>query len=125
MSVASYDFALDSNADWNNGQYDPLIFLWTAALTGVTPAVYTPVNLSGWLATLTVFTGPSKASVLLTATQGSGITLGGAAGTIQPFLTKAQVATLLPGLYWYRLDMTQPVTSLVTELLSGNFLVNP
>lgn len=66
-----------------------------------------PVDLTDYTAALRVRQErDSPGSILIHLTQGSGITLGGAAGTIVIAFTAAQTGGLLPGNYQYDLFLT-------------------
>jgi hypothetical protein len=62
-----------------------------------------PVDVTGWTATFTI---RSSSATLLTATVGSGITLGGAAGTVAVAFTSTQMATVAAGSYQWTLTLT-------------------
>ena len=78
-------------------------------------------NLTGYTATMTVrpFVGSSTTTLLLT--NGSGITLGGAAGTVAISISSAITADLDPSRYSY--DFVLNSGSVVTRLLEGKFIV--
>jgi hypothetical protein len=78
-------------------------------------------DLTGYTATMTVrpFVGSSTTTLLLT--NGSGITLGGAAGTVSIDISSAVTADLTPSRYSY--DFVLNSGSVVTRLLEGKFIV--
>lgn len=78
-------------------------------------------DLTGYTATMTVrpFVGSSTTTLLLT--NGSGITLGGAAGTVAISISSAITADLDPSRYSY--DFVLNSGSVVTRLLEGKFIV--
>ena len=78
-------------------------------------------DLTGYTATMTVrpFVGSSTTTLLLT--NGSGITLGGAAGTVAISISSAVTADLNPSRYSY--DFVLNSGSVVTRLLEGKFIV--
>lgn len=63
----------------------------------------TPVDVTGWTATFTI---RSSTATLATATVGSGITLGGAAGTIAVAFTSTVMEDIPAGSYQYTLTLT-------------------
>jgi hypothetical protein len=65
----------------------------------------------------------SSATAIISLTNGSGITLGGAAGTIQLSISAVTTAALTAGTYVYDLELTYAGT--VTRLLEGQFVVTP
>lgn len=86
-------------------------------------------NLTGWTALMKIRTSPygsgsNPGTVLLTLTDGSGITLGGAAGTVIIGITHAQTLALLFGTFWYDLMLTDGSGN-VLKLLSGPGIVGP
>jgi hypothetical protein len=56
-----------------------------------------PVNLTGWTGRMQVRKIPGAPSATLSLTSGSGITLGGAAGTVLVAATATQTAAIIPG----------------------------
>jgi hypothetical protein len=79
------------------------------------------VNLTGYTAAMKVRAKASSDAVL-SLTNASGITLGGAAGTIVLGITATQMAAIAPGSYLYDLELTQAGT--VTRLIQGSFTVS-
>ncbi len=75
---------------------------------GATQATATAVDLTGYVAELTVRAYPTAPTVLLTLTDASGITLGGVAGTIDVAFTAAQATALGVGVFPYQLLLTPP-----------------
>ena len=78
-------------------------------------------DLTGYTATMTVrpFVGSSTTTLLLTSS--SGITLGGAAGTVNITISSTVTADLNPSRYSY--DFVLDSGSVVTRLLEGKFIV--
>jgi len=78
-------------------------------------------NLTGYTATMTVrpFVGSNTTTLVLT--NGNGITLGGAAGTVSISISSAVTADLNPSRYSY--DFVLNSGSVVTRLLEGKFIV--
>ena len=78
-------------------------------------------NLTGYSATMTIrpFVGSNTTTLVLT--NGSGITLGGAAGTVAISISAATTADFEPSRYAY--DFMLDSGSVVTRLLEGKFIV--
>lgn len=83
-----------------------------------------PVNITGYTAALQVRRKHSTPDVAVSLTSGSGITLGGAAGTITFTITAATTAALGDGFYRYDLELTSG-SGQVTRLIEGSFRVTP
>ncbi len=104
---------------------------WDYTLTWTTTAgsVTTPVDLTGYTARMQVRETQSSTATILSLTSGSGITLGGTAGTI---LLEAS-ATTTAGIATSQTPQNQFVYDLelvsgagyVTRLVEGNFLIDP
>ncbi len=96
-AAATWNWTLDQGAHFSK------TITWE---TGATFATTTPVNLTGYTARLKVRRRPSSTPTLLELTHSSGITLGGAAGTIAIVLTAAQTALLpVDAELFYDLDL--------------------
>jgi len=80
-------------------------------------------NLTGYSATMTIrpFVGSNTTTLVLT--NGNGITLGGAAGTVAILISAAVTADFEPSRYSY--DFVLNSGSVVTRLLEGKFIVTP
>jgi hypothetical protein len=61
---------------------------------------------------------------VLSLTSGTGITLGGTAGSILIEATATQTAGIIAGPYVYDLEMVSPA-SVVTRLVEGTIIVDP
>jgi hypothetical protein len=86
----------------------------------------TPVNLSGYTARMQVRDTYDGGSAVVSITSGTGITLGGTAGTILVELTATQTAAIdatPSGQYVYDLELVSGST--VTRLVEGTFIVSP
>lgn len=83
-----------------------------------------PVNLTGYTAKMQLRPSASSSVVLLELTETSGITLGGAAGTIIIKITDEQTDTLAPGKVKYDLKLTSPAGD-DTRLLEGSLKITP
>jgi hypothetical protein len=78
-------------------------------------------DLTGYSATMTIrpFVGANTTTLVLT--NGNGITLGGAAGTVAISISAATTADFEPSRYAY--DFMLNSGSVVTRLLEGKFIV--
>jgi hypothetical protein len=78
-------------------------------------------NLTGYSATMTIrpFVGSNTTTLVLT--NGNGITLGGAAGTVSILISAAVTADFEPSRYSY--DFVLDSGTVVTRLLEGKFIV--
>lgn len=82
----------------------------------------TPVDLTGYTAAMQVRpTAPSAVVLLDLDSAGNGITLGGAAGTIQILIDATTTGALAPGTFVYDLELTDGTN--VTRLVQGKFTV--
>jgi hypothetical protein len=81
----------------------------------------TAVDLTGYTAALQVRTYADSSATLVSLTNGSGITLGGTAGTIGVAISAAVTTGLDAGSYAYDLELYSGST--VTRLLQGAFNV--
>lgn len=83
-----------------------------------------PIDLTTYTARMQVRVSPADDDPLVSLTTGSGITLGGAAGTID--ITVAATATddWDEGRYRYDIEMVS-AGGIVTRLLEGPFIVRP
>lgn len=84
----------------------------------------TPVNLSGYTARMQVREFHYSDDYILNLTSSSGITLGGAAGTIALLISASDTASLVPGNYVYDIEIIS-VGGTVTRLIEGKFIVSP
>jgi len=82
----------------------------------------TAVNLGGYTAALQV-REQYDSSTVLSLTSGSGITLGGTAGTILVSVAATATAAITAGQYLYDLELTTSGT--VTRLLQGTWVHTP
>jgi hypothetical protein len=95
---------------------------WDYNLTWTTNG--TAVNLTGYTARMQVRDAADSDNIRLNLTSGSGITLGGTAGTILLDASPTITAGVPSGQYVYDLEL---VTSggAVTRLVQGTFIVDP
>ena len=82
----------------------------------------TPVNLTGYTAALKVRETAASEDAVISLATGSGITLGGAAGTIALLIDADTAATVPAGDYVYDLELY--ATSQTTRLLQGSWTVS-
>lgn len=88
---------------------------WSVTVDG------SPMNLTGYTGALQVRETYDSSAVLFSLTSGSGITLGGTAGTIRADISAVSTAGVAAGFYAYDLELT--AGSAVTRLLQGKFTV--
>lgn len=95
---------------------------WSVTLT-YKDANGAAINLSGYSAAMQVRVSHAATSTVLSLTSGSGITLGGAAGTITISVTAIATAAIEAGTYVYDLELVTGAT--VTRLIEGSLTVTP
>lgn len=95
---------------------------WDYTLTWTTSG--TPVNLTNYTARMQVRASHPDQSTVLSLTSGSGITLGGTAGTILLEASPTTTAGVASGQYVYDLELVSP-GSAVTRLVEGTFICDP
>ena len=83
-----------------------------------------PVDLGGYTAAMQVRPTHDSDDVLVDLTDGAGLTLGGAAGTIDLAIDADSTAAIPAGSHVYDLELTDPF-GIVTRLLDGAFAVDP
>ena len=83
----------------------------------------TPVNLTGYTAAMQVRENASSSAAILSFASGTGITLGGTAGTIAVTASASTMASASPGYYVYDLELSSG--GQVTRLLQGVFSIEP
>jgi len=83
----------------------------------------TALNLTGYSSAMQVREAADSTAYLLNLTSGSGITLGGTAGTITVAITSAQSSAIAAGSYAYDLEIVSG-SGAVTRLLQGGFTVS-
>jgi hypothetical protein len=81
----------------------------------------TALNLTGYTAAMQVRESADAGTAIISLTNGSGITLGGTAGTIAVVISSAQTAGAASGSYSYDLELNSGGT--ITRLLEGSFNV--
>lgn len=82
----------------------------------------TALNFTGYSARMQVREAADSTAYLLSLTNGSGITLGGTAGTIAVAITNAQSSAISAGSYAYDLELVAGAGT-ITRLLQGAFTV--
>jgi hypothetical protein len=80
-----------------------------------------PLNLTSYTAAMQVRESYDATSALISLTNGSGITLGGTAGTIGVVISSAASSAVDAGAYSYDLEISSG--GVVTRLLEGSFVV--
>jgi hypothetical protein len=83
----------------------------------------TALNLTNYSASMQVREAADATAILLSLTSGTGITLGGTAGTVAVVITSAQSSALSAGSYAYDLELVSG-GNIVTRLLQGGFSVS-
>lgn len=83
----------------------------------------TAVDLTNYSAAMDVRPTYQSSSSIFSLTNGSGITLGGTAGTITVEIDASAMGSAIAGLYLYDLELDSG--SEVTRLLQGNFDIKP
>lgn len=81
----------------------------------------TALDLTGYTAAMQVREAASASTALVSLTNGSGITLGGTAGTIGVVISSTASAAIAAGSYSYDLELNSGST--ITRLLEGAFNV--
>jgi len=80
-----------------------------------------PLNLTSYTAAMQVRESYNSGTALVSLTNGSGITLGGTAGTVAVVISSTASAAIAPGAYSYDLEINSG--GVVTRLLEGSFVV--
>jgi len=120
---------MQAPGELNLTMYQGASWDYTLTWTTTSGSVTTPVDLTGYTARMQVRETQSSTATILSLTSGSGITLGGTAGTI---LLEAS-ATTTAGIATSQTPQNQFVYDLelvsgagyVTRLVEGNFLIDP
>jgi hypothetical protein len=82
------------------------------------------VNLGGYSSKLQVRETHYDPDTIVSLTSGSGITLGGSAGTIGILISASTTAAFAPGNWVYDLEI-QSSGGIVDRILEGSFIVSP
>lgn len=115
---------MQAPAIFNMSCYQGATFEYTFTWETTSGTVTTPVNLTGYSARMQVRRTYESTAVALGLTSGTGITLGGTAGTIILEANPTTTAAIPAGQYVYDLEMVTS-GSAVTRLLQGTFIVDP
>jgi hypothetical protein len=107
ISPGTYDITC-----WQGATYDKTFTITEAGVA---------LNLTGYTSAMQVRSAADSTATLVSLTSGSGITLGGTAGTIVVAITASQSSAIPAGSYAYDLELTSGGT--VTRLLQGAFNV--
>jgi hypothetical protein len=83
-----------------------------------------PVNLSGYSSRLQVREAYYSQNPLVSLVSGSGITLGGSAGTIDILISASATSQFPTGTHVYDLEIVSP-SNIVDRLIEGTFNVTP
>jgi hypothetical protein len=110
MAAGSYNFLIEQGTTFN------LVLTWR--IDDVL------VNLTGYTARLQARIDTQATSTIFSLTSGSGITLGGALGTITIAQDATTTAALPSGIYVYDLEL-QSSGGTVTRLVQGNVTISP
>lgn len=105
MAAGTYNFTIEQGTDWS------LVLTWKDEAGN-------PINLTGYTAHFEVRSTVSSATTILDLSTGSGIALGGAAGTITLTRNNTQTSALNFGTAPYSLELTAG-SGAVTRLLKG------
>jgi len=109
MAASTYDIAAEQGTDY------------TATLTYANSSG-TAINITGYSARMQVRRSAGSADAVITLTSASGITLGGAAGTVAIAIPAAALTVVAAGNYVYDLELVSGA-GVVTKLISGDFIV--
>jgi hypothetical protein len=109
INPGTYNITAYQGADWDR--------TFTITQSG------TALNLTGYTASMQVREAADSTAYLLSLTSGTGITLGGTAGTVAVAITAAQSSAIPAGSYAYDLELIAGAGS-VTRLLQGAFNVS-
>ena len=82
------------------------------------------VNLTGYTARMQIRKTVKSTSAVVSLTSSSGLTLGGAAGTIQIVISATATAALTAGRYVYDLELVSS-GGIVTRVIEGTFELTP
>lgn len=110
MALSTYDISVDQGSDFS---------------TTITYAddAGDPTDLTGCTAKMQVRRFAGSPAAFLTLSNGNGITLGGALGTIGLAVSGTALSQVPAGLYAYDLELTD-TTQKVLKILAGKFVIN-
>jgi hypothetical protein len=115
---------MQAPATFNMSCYQGATFGYTFTWTVTSGTVTTPVDLTNYSARMQVRRTYDSTAIALGLTSGSGISLGGTAGTIILEADPSTTAAIASGQYVYDLEMVTGAGA-VTRLVEGNFIVDP
>lgn len=118
MAAGDYQITIDKGATWPDYDEEGEPFFTVTDENG------TPVDLTGWSATLVAITKPNGTPFINLSTSNGGIALGGMAGTIDPTLSATATSAIVPNNGTYKLNLISPGGS-VWPLLRGTVVCNP
>lgn len=109
MAASTYNISAEQGTDY-------------AATLTYANSTGTAINITGYTARMQVRRTAGSPNAALTLTNTSGITLGGAAGTVAIAIPAAALAVIDSGNYRYDLELVSGA-GVVTKLISGDFVV--
>lgn len=104
--------------------YQGANFDYSLTWTTTSGTVTAPVDLTNYSARMQVREDYAASTAVMSLTSGSGITLGGTAGTILLEASSTATAALISGQYLYDLELVSGA-GYVTRLVEGTFIVDP
>ena len=110
MAQITYDIAAEQGTDYS------VTFTYRDSSNAL-------VNLTGATARMQVRRFVESQNPFLTILSGSGITLGGAAGTVALAISAASLSAVPSGAYKYDIEIVTS-SSVVVKLISGDFLLS-
>jgi len=110
MALSTYDIAADQGSDFST-------------VVTYSDDAGSPVNLTGFTGRMQVRKFSGSPSANITLTNGAGVTLGGALGTITITISAATLSQVLAGTYVYDLEVVD-TSSKVLKVLAGDFVVS-
>lgn len=110
MAQTTYDISADQGTDY------AVTFTYRDSNNAL-------VNLTGATARMQVRRFVESTNPFLTMTNDSGITLGGAAGTIALLISAASLSAIPAGTYKYDIEIVTS-GSVVVKLIAGSFILN-
>lgn len=112
MSAGIYNTIVDQGADWYvNFQY--------------LDSNNDPIDLTDYTAELQLRSLPTTLIPALTLTTGDGITIDPLTATLEVHATADQTRSISAGFYYYDLEITAPVSGIITRLVQGKIELNP
>lgn len=109
MAASNYDISVEQGTDY-------------AATLTYKDSTGTAINITGYSARMQVRRKAASNNSYLSLSSSSGITLGGAAGTVAIAISSASLAQVPAGNYVYDLELVSGA-GVVTKLISGDFIV--